>query len=44
MTDRLEALLAKQDIYELSWKYMRGLERLDEALLGSVCFEAVCGD
>lgn len=39
MTDRLEALLAKQDIYELSCKYMRGLDRLDEALLVSVFFD-----
>jgi hypothetical protein len=39
MNDRIEALLAKQDIYELSCKYMRGLDRHDEALLTSVFFE-----
>ncbi len=38
MNDRLEALLAKQDIYELSCNYMRGLDRLDEPLLVSVFF------
>lgn len=39
MNDRLEALLDKQDIYELSCQYMRALDRLDEALLVSVFFE-----
>jgi len=39
VNDRLETLLAKQDIYELSCKYMRGLDRLDEALLVSVFFD-----
>ncbi len=39
MSERLEALLDKQDIYELSCKYMRGLDRLDENLLQSVFFE-----
>ena len=39
MNDRLQVLLAKQDIYELSCKYMRGLDRLDEALLVSVFFD-----
>ena len=39
MSERLEALLDKQDIYELSCKYMRGLDRLDEKLLHSVFFE-----
>ncbi len=38
MDKRLQALLAKQDIYELSCQYMRGLDRLDEALLVSVFF------
>jgi hypothetical protein len=36
MTDKLEVYLAKQDIYELSCKYMRGLDRLDGELLRSV--------
>jgi hypothetical protein len=39
MNVRLEALLDKQDIYELSCKYMRGLDRLDEQLLLSTFFE-----
>ena len=39
MSDRLEALLDKQEIYELSCRYMRGLDRLDEELLLSVFFE-----
>ena len=34
MNDRLEVLLDKQDIYELSCQYMRALDRLDETLLG----------
>ena len=38
MSDRVEILLAKQDIYELSCNYMRGLDRLDEQLLVSVFF------
>ena len=33
MSDRMEALLAKQDIYELSCRYMRGLDRLDGELM-----------
>ena len=33
MGNRIEAYLAKQDIYELSCRYMRGLDRLDSALL-----------
>ena len=39
MSDRdeaLSALLAKQEIYELSCRYMRGLDRLDRELLRSV--------
>ena len=39
MNDRLEVLLDKQDIYELSCQYMRALDRLDETLLVSVFFE-----
>ena len=39
MEDRVAQLLDKQDIYELSCKYMRGLDRLDEELLLSVFFE-----
>ncbi|MEZ5571493.1 MAG: nuclear transport factor 2 family protein [Halioglobus sp.] len=39
MKERIDALLAKQDIYELSCKYMRGLDRLDETLLLSLFFE-----
>ena len=39
MSDRVEAMLDKQDIYELSCKYMRGLDRLDQQLLLSVFFE-----
>lgn len=33
MTDRLETLADKQDIYELSCRYMRGLDRHDGALM-----------
>ena len=33
MDDRVEIYLAKQDIYELSCRYMRGLDRLDATLL-----------
>lgn len=36
MDDRFEQYLAKQEIYELSCKYMRGLDRLDRELLLSV--------
>jgi hypothetical protein len=36
---RLETLLAKQDIYELACQYSRGLDRLDSELLNSVFFE-----
>jgi SnoaL-like domain len=39
VNDRLETLLAKQEIHELSCKYMRALDRLDEKLLVSVFFE-----
>lgn len=39
MSDKLETLLAKQDIYELACKYMRGLDRLDRDLLLSVFFD-----
>jgi hypothetical protein len=39
VTDKVEALLDKQEIYELSCQYMRGLDRLDEQLLLSVFFE-----
>ena len=43
MNDRIEEYLAKQEIYELSCKYMRGLDRLDEKLLLSVfCDDAWC--
>jgi hypothetical protein len=38
VNNQVEMLLAKQDIYELSCKYMRGLDRLDEQLLVSVFF------
>ena len=38
MNDRIEEYLAKQEIYELSCRYMRGLDRLDEELLLSVFF------
>jgi SnoaL-like domain len=39
----IQALLDKQEIYELSCKYMRGLDRLDEKLLLSVfCDDAWC--
>ncbi len=38
MNDQVQALLDKQEIYELSCKYMRGLDRLDEQLLVSVFF------
>lgn len=36
MRDQLEQHLAKQEIYELSCRYMRGLDRLDKNLLLSV--------
>ena len=39
MNDRVLELLDKQDIYELSCRYMRGLDRLDRELLLSVFFE-----
>jgi len=39
VNDKLQALLDKQDIYELSCNYMRGLDRLDEKLLVSVFFD-----
>ena len=29
MNDRIETLLAKQEIYELACRYSRGLDRLD---------------
>jgi SnoaL-like domain len=35
----LDALLAKEDIRTLSRQYMRGLDRLDADLLGSVFFD-----
>ncbi|MEZ5503862.1 MAG: nuclear transport factor 2 family protein [Halioglobus sp.] len=38
MQDALDTLLAKQAIYELSCRYMRALDRLDEPLLLSVFF------
>ena len=34
--EALETLLAKQEIYEPSCRYARGLDRLDRALLASV--------
>jgi SnoaL-like domain len=39
MSDPLTQLLAKQDIYELSCLYMRGLDRHDGDLVKSVFFE-----
>lgn len=33
MDQRLEAYLAKQEIYELCCRYMRGLDRLDQQLM-----------
>lgn len=39
MDDKLELLLAKQEIYELACKYSRGLDRLDADLLLSVFWE-----
>ncbi|GAB5451926.1 MAG: hypothetical protein Hals2KO_22540 [Halioglobus sp.] len=39
MSDNIDPYLAKQAIYELSCKYMRGLDRLDAALLHSVFWE-----
>lgn len=35
----IDDYIAKQDIYELSCKYMRALDRLDEALLRSVFWQ-----
>jgi len=43
VSDRIEELLAKQEIYELACKYMRGLDRLDKGLLLSLfCDDAWC--
>lgn len=39
MDPRLAELLAKQDIYELSCRYMRGLDRLDSKLLLGLFWE-----
>ncbi len=39
MNDRVAELLHKQEIYELSCRYMRGLDRHDEELLLSTFFE-----
>lgn len=39
MNERLQALLDKQEIYELICLYMRGLDRLDETLLASTFSE-----
>jgi hypothetical protein len=39
VTDRIENYLAKQEIHELSCRYMRGLDRLDRELLLSVFHE-----
>jgi hypothetical protein len=39
MDSAVTALLDKQAIYELCCRYMRGLDRLDEALLRSVFWE-----
>ena len=39
MNDKLEKLIAKSEIYDLSCKYMRGLDRLDKELLKSVFHE-----
>lgn len=39
MTQTLETLLAKQDIYELCCLYMRGLDRLDKPLLLDLFWE-----
>ena len=36
MTDRIQALLDKQDIAELSYRYSRAVDRLDRDLLASV--------
>ena len=39
MDNAIEQLLSKQEIYELSCRYMRGLDRHDPELLKSVFFE-----
>lgn len=36
MSDRIEEYIARQDIYQLVCRYMRGLDRLDRGLLISV--------
>ncbi len=36
MSDRVEEYMARQDIYQLSCRYSRGLDRLDKELLLSV--------
>ena len=36
MSEALERVIAKSEIYDLSCKYMRGLDRLDIELLKSV--------
>ncbi|MAT95282.1 MAG: hypothetical protein CME59_22145 [Halioglobus sp.] len=39
MDERVDALLAKQEIYELCCRYMRSLDRLDKALLLSLFWD-----
>ena len=39
MDQRMDILLAKQEIYELCCRYMRGLDRHDEQLLQAVFWE-----
>ncbi|MFK8020550.1 MAG: nuclear transport factor 2 family protein [Pseudomonadales bacterium] len=39
MSTAVEDLISKQEIYELSAKYMRGLDRLDSDLLHDVFFD-----
>ncbi|MGI9286245.1 MAG: nuclear transport factor 2 family protein [Pseudomonadales bacterium] len=39
MNNKLDQLLAKQEIYELSCRYMRGLDRLDQELLLDLFWE-----
>ncbi len=39
MSNTIDSVIAKQDITELIYRYMRGLDRWDEALLRSVFFD-----
>ena len=44
MSEEIERVIAKSEIYDLSCKYMRGLDRLDIELLKSVFHEGAWCD